>query len=155
MNPQFLFFLVSSLALLVQLKGRHNACTKLTIKLGGHGPKFVQVKTPPSNITSLLVEKILVHHWGTLTEAKVDKDFLVVIKRTNVFLRKRSLLVGHRSLQQAMVDESVKQNQSITYQANMWLGFPMDLKCTPRPSEDALMSNIDKSKSKDLFASTV
>jgi hypothetical protein len=61
MNPQFLFFLVSSVALLVPLKGGHDAGTKLTIKLGGRGPKFVQVKTPPSDITSLLVEKILVH----------------------------------------------------------------------------------------------
>jgi hypothetical protein len=61
LDTQFQFFLVSSVALLVPLKGGHDASTKLTIKLGGRGLKFVQVKTPPSNTTSLLVEKILVH----------------------------------------------------------------------------------------------
>ena len=59
MDPQFLFLLVSNVAILVGLKGGHNAGIKLTIKLGGRGPKFVQVKTPPSNMTSLLVHKIL------------------------------------------------------------------------------------------------
>jgi len=54
-----------------------------------------------------------------------------------------------------MVDERVKKidtkKKSITNQANMELGFPMELKFTPAPSEDALMSNIDESNSKDLF----
>jgi hypothetical protein len=72
MDPQLLFLLVSGVAILVGLKGGHDAGTKLTIKLGGRGPKFVQVKTPPSNITSLLIHKILVHPWGTLTETKLD-----------------------------------------------------------------------------------
>ncbi len=61
MEPQFQFFLVSDVALLVRLKGGHNAGFKLKIKLGGRGPKFVQVKTPSSDITSLLVHKILVN----------------------------------------------------------------------------------------------
>ena len=60
MDPQFLFLLVSDVALLVRLKGGHDAGFKLTIILGGCGPKFVQVKTPSSDITSLLVHKIFV-----------------------------------------------------------------------------------------------
>ena len=63
MDPQLLFLLVSGVAILVRLKGGHDAGFKLTIKLGGRGPKFVQVKTAPSNITSHLVDKILVHPW--------------------------------------------------------------------------------------------
>ena len=61
MDPQFLFLLGTGVAIRVQLKGGHNAGMKLTIKLGGRGPKFVQVKTTPSDITCLLVEKILAH----------------------------------------------------------------------------------------------
>jgi len=49
---------ISDVAILVGLKGGHNACIKLTMKLGGRGPKFVEVKTPCSNMTSLLVHKI-------------------------------------------------------------------------------------------------
>ncbi len=59
MDPQFLFLIFSNVAILVGLKGGHNACIKLMVKLGGRGPKFVEVKTPPSNMTSLLVHKIL------------------------------------------------------------------------------------------------
>ena len=58
MDPQFLILLFSNIAILVGLKGGHNACIELTIKLGGRGPKFVEVKTPLSNKTSLLVHKI-------------------------------------------------------------------------------------------------
>ena len=61
MDPQFLFLLFSNVAILVCLKGGHNAGFKLTIKLGGRGPKFVQVTTPSSDITSLLVHKIFVN----------------------------------------------------------------------------------------------
>jgi hypothetical protein len=60
MDPQLLFLLVSDVALLVRLKQGHDAGFKLTIKLGGRGPKFVHVKTPSSDITSLLVHKIFV-----------------------------------------------------------------------------------------------
>ena len=60
MDSRFLFLLVSDVALLVHLKGGHDAGFKLTIILGGRGPKFVQVKTPSSDITSLLIHKIFV-----------------------------------------------------------------------------------------------
>ena len=72
MDPQFLILLFSNVAILVGLKRGHNACTKLMMKLGGRGPKFVKVKTPRSNMTSLLVHKIFFCHWVTLTEAKLD-----------------------------------------------------------------------------------
>ena len=61
MDPQFLFLLGVGVAIRVRLKGGHNAGMKLMMKLGQHGPKLVQVKTPPSDITCLLVEKILAH----------------------------------------------------------------------------------------------
>jgi hypothetical protein len=61
MDPQLLFLLGAGVAIRVQLKEGHNAGMKLMMKLGGRGPKFVQVKTPPSDITCLLVERILVH----------------------------------------------------------------------------------------------
>jgi hypothetical protein len=60
MDPQFLCLLVPDLALLLRLKGGHDAGFKLAIILGGRGPEFVQVKTPSSDITSLLVQKIFV-----------------------------------------------------------------------------------------------
>ncbi len=61
MDPQFLILLGVGVAICVRLKGGHNAGLKLMMKLGGCGTKFVQVKTPPSDITCLLVEKILAH----------------------------------------------------------------------------------------------
>jgi len=54
MDPQFLILLFSNVAILVGLKGGHNACIKLTMKLGGRGPKFVEVKTP-SEIDSKVI----------------------------------------------------------------------------------------------------
>ena len=61
MDPQFLFLLFSNVALLVLLKRGQDAGVKLMIILGGRGPKFVHVKTPSSDITSLLIHKILVN----------------------------------------------------------------------------------------------
>ena len=55
MDPQFLFLFGVGVAICVRLKGGHNAGMKLMMKLGGLGAKFVQVKTPPSNITCLLL----------------------------------------------------------------------------------------------------
>ena len=55
MDPQFLILLGVGVAICVRLKGGHNAGMKLMMKLGGRGTKFVQVKTPPSDITCLLL----------------------------------------------------------------------------------------------------
>jgi len=52
MDPQFLCLLLSNVAILVGLEGGHYAGLKLTIKLGGRAPKMIQVKTPPSDVTS-------------------------------------------------------------------------------------------------------
>ena len=43
MDPQFLFLLVSNVALLVRLMGGHNASFKLTIILGGRGPPHTTI----------------------------------------------------------------------------------------------------------------
>jgi len=72
MNPQFLFLLISNIAILVRLKRGHNAGFKLTTKLGGRGPKLVQLTTPSPDITSLLVHKIFVDPCFTMLKAKLD-----------------------------------------------------------------------------------
>ena len=41
MDPQFLYLLLSNIAILVGLKGGHYTGLKLTIKLGGRDPKMI------------------------------------------------------------------------------------------------------------------
>ena len=55
MDPELLLLLEGGVRVCVTLKGGHNSGMKLMIKLGGGGPKFVEVNTPPSGISCLLV----------------------------------------------------------------------------------------------------
>jgi len=82
MDPQLLYLLASSVAILVRLKGGHNAGLKLTMILGGRTPKFVHIATifPSFNISSLLIHKIVANIGVTMFEAKLDKNVLVVQK---------------------------------------------------------------------------
>jgi hypothetical protein len=61
MDPQLLYLLVSGVAILVRLKGGHNAGLKLTMILGGRAPKFVHIISNRSSfdISSLLIHKIV------------------------------------------------------------------------------------------------
>ena len=57
MDPEPLLLLERGVRVRVRLKGGKNSRMKLTIKLGGGRPKFVEVNTPPSGIFCLLVEE--------------------------------------------------------------------------------------------------
>jgi hypothetical protein len=78
MDPQFLLVLLGNVAFLAGLKGGHNSCITLTTKHCGRGPNLVEVNTPPSNLTSFLVHKVLFRLGVTLIDAELDQNLLVV-----------------------------------------------------------------------------
>ena len=61
MDPELLLLLERGVRVRVRLKGGNNSCMKLMIKLGGGGSKFVEVNTPPSGISCLLVEEKIIN----------------------------------------------------------------------------------------------
>jgi hypothetical protein len=60
MDPETLLLLRRGVRVTVRLKGGNDADMNLTIILCGGRPKFIEVDTPPSGISCLLVEEIFV-----------------------------------------------------------------------------------------------
>ncbi len=72
MDPEPLLLLESGVRVSVRLKGGNDTGMKLTIKLCGGQSKFIEVNTPPSGISCLLVEEKIIDPFESLAKTKLD-----------------------------------------------------------------------------------
>ena len=72
MDPEPLLLLERGVRVTVRLKGGNDTGMKLTIKLCGGQSKFIEVNTPPSGISCLLVEKKIIDPCKSLAQTKLD-----------------------------------------------------------------------------------